>query len=453
MVFPETRERRMPEPSLVLDVRAFIDQRPFSSTQWLILVLCFLLVMADGMDVAIMGFLAPVIGRDWHVSRELFGVVMGAAPLGLAFGALMAGPPADRYGRKSVLMASVVLFGVFSLASGLSVGIKSLALFRFLTGLGLGATMPCATTLLSEYVPTRARALLITCMFTGFNLGSALIGFAAAAILPLYGWRAVLMFGGLIPLVLLPFYLKWLPESARFMVVRGKEAARIARTLTRVCGIEVSAVSHFVVHEGEVSAKQPVVALIGPAFRQRTIALWLTYFMGLVTIYLFSSWMPTLITMEGLSIERAATTTALFQLGGTLGAVLVGFLMDRHVPHRVISAAYVGGALSIGLLASSHASSPAFGPIAALAGFCVSGAQTGLNAYAPSCYPTAIRATGVSWMLGIGRFGSIFGSLIGGVLLSFGWGAPVILCMVGLPSLVAAFGVLGSRSNAASPTY
>ncbi|SDR54487.1 MFS transporter, AAHS family, 4-hydroxybenzoate transporter [Paraburkholderia tuberum] len=171
-----------------IDIKKFIDERSISPYQWLLVVLCFLIVTADGMDVAIMGFVAPSIIHDWAISRPEFGLVMSAAPIGLVIGALFAGPASDRIGRKWVLITSVFLFGVFTIATAFAQSPFSMAALRLLSGVGLGAAMPNSTTLLSEYAPQRKRALLITVMFTGFNLGSALIGFAAGWLIPVHGW-------------------------------------------------------------------------------------------------------------------------------------------------------------------------------------------------------------------------------------------------------------------------
>jgi AAHS family 4-hydroxybenzoate transporter-like MFS transporter len=205
-----------------VDVRAFINERPMSKFQWLILGLCFLVVAVDGMDVAIMGFIAPEILREWQVSKAAFGVVMSAAPFGLVLGALIAGPSSDRYGRKTVLTLSVAVFGVFTVLTAHSQNVTEMALLRLLTGVGLGAAMPNASTLLTEYVPERSRSLLVTLMFTGFNLGSGAVGFLAAAVIPGHGWRAVLELGGAMPLVLAPLLALLLPESCRFLAVRGR---------------------------------------------------------------------------------------------------------------------------------------------------------------------------------------------------------------------------------------
>jgi len=431
-----------------VDVRTFINERPMSGYQWLVLALCFLIVAADGMDVAIMGFVAPPILQEWHISRAAFGVVMSAAPIGLVVGALFAGPASDRIGRKKVLVASVLLFGLFTLAASYARDTTELAALRFLTGIGLGAAMPNTTTLLSEYVPERSRSLMVTLMFTGFNLGSALVGFMAAALIPSSGWRSVLVAGGVLPLLLVPLLLALLPESARFLAVRGAAAERIGATLGRVCGAVFAAGTQFVSQEPPVAARTPVRLLLSKGFGAMSVALWVTYFMGLMVIYLLTGWLPTLFKDAGLSVSEAASITAMFQIGGTAGGVFVGWLMDRQAPTRIISLAYLGGAVMVLLLAAGGAHSAALALVVALVGFCMSGAQTGLNAYAPTCYPTAARATGVSWMLGMGRFGSIVGSMIGGVLLGLGWGFGGILALLAVPAVLAAAAVLFSRRAA-----
>ena len=307
--------------------------------------------------------------------------------------------------------------------------------------------MPSTTTLLSEYVPERSRSMLLATMFTGFNLGSALVGFGAAALLPHHGWRAVLIAGGAIPLICLPFYIMLIPESARFMVVRNISPARIARTLRRVIGSVVADDTVFTISEPPVSGKQPVRTLLSSGYRGMTLALWITYFMGLLVIYLLSGWLPTLIKDAGLPIERAANLTALFQLGGTVGALVVGYCMDRFAPHRVIGVSYVLGAMFILMLASGSVTSSMFALYVLLAGFCMSGAQTGLNAFAPQCYPTPVRATGVSWMLGIGRFGSITGSMAGGVLLSMGWSFSAVIAILAVPATMAAISIVSTKAQ------
>ncbi|HEY2022708.1 aromatic acid/H+ symport family MFS transporter [Paraburkholderia sp.] len=428
-----------------IDIKAFIDERPISVYQWILVALCFLIVTADGMDVAIMGFVAPSIIHEWAISRPEFGLVMSAAPIGLVIGALAAGPASDRIGRKWVLITSVFLFGIFTIATAFTQSPVAMAALRLLSGIGLGAAMPNSTTLLSEYAPQRRRALLITVMFTGFNLGSALIGFAAGWLIPVHGWRSVLIFGGALPLALIPLQVWLLPESARLLAVRGVPSPRIGRVLGRVCGVRFAGNEVFVSNEPPLPTRKPIGVLFSQGYGSMTIALWATYFMGLLVIYLLTGWLPTLMKDAGLSVTTAANVTAMFQIGGTIGAILVGWVMDKARPAPVISAAYVGGALCVLALGYIGALSSSLALLVFAAGFCMSGAQTGLNAFAPGRYPTAARATGVSWMLGMGRFGSIFGSAIGGALLGLGWQFGAILAMLAIPATLAAIAILVSQ--------
>mgnify|MGYP001042473418 CR=1 FL=1 len=199
----------------VVDVKAWIDARPVSRFQWNVLLLCFIIIMLDGYDAAVMGFVAPALIEDWGISRAEMGPILGAAMFGVAIGALVAGPLSDRYGRKRILLWSVALFALFSLAGAVAQSPTQLALMRFLTGLGLGAAMPNAATLMSEYAPERRRALMVNLMFVGFPMGSSLGGFLSAWMIPHYGWQSVLVLGGVMPLLLAVVLIFFLPESAR----------------------------------------------------------------------------------------------------------------------------------------------------------------------------------------------------------------------------------------------
>src|SRR3954449_964164 len=217
-----------------VDVQTFLNEHPFSGYQWTIFALCFCIVLLDGFDTAAIGYIAPSLITEWGVERPALGPVLSAALFGLAFGALSAGPLADRFGRKAVLIGSVLVFGVACLASAFSGGLTQLVVWRFVTGLGLGAAMPNAVTLLSEYCPDGRRATLTNAMFCGFPLGAAFGGFLAAWMIPLWGWRSVLVLGGITPLVLMALLLLLLPESVRYMVAKHQPLARKPRVLRRI---------------------------------------------------------------------------------------------------------------------------------------------------------------------------------------------------------------------------
>ena len=434
----------------VVDVKAWIDTRPVSRFQWNVLLLCFIIIMLDGYDAAVMGFVAPALIEDWGISRAEMGPILGAAMFGVAIGALVAGPLSDRYGRKRILLWSVALFALFSLAGAVAQSPTQLALMRFLTGLGLGAVMPNCVTLVAEYMPERRKGVMITLMYSGFNVGSGLGGFIAAGLLSHYSWHSALIFGGVLPLVVLPFMIVMLPESAMNMVARRLPGEQIARALNRLGG-QFTAETVFQLNAPPITRSSKVAQLFRHGYARGTIALWLTYFMGLFVIYLLNGWLPTILRSGGLSLQQAAMMTGLFQLGGPLGGILVGMLMDRASAKAVIAATYFLGCLCLLSQGLMDFGSAALSVLIFISGMCINGAQNGLQAYSPAYYQTEIRATGVSWMHGIGRTGAILSSTLGGMLMLAVPGHSSIFLVLALPACLAGICILLHRMNHAKP--
>ncbi|MFV3414507.1 MFS transporter [Pseudomonas nitroreducens] len=426
-----------------LDVQSFINAQPLSLYQYRIVLLCFLIVFLDGLDTAAMGFIAPALTQDWGIDRASLGPVMSAALIGMVFGALGSGPLADRFGRKGVLVVAVFLFGLFSLLSAYSSNLEQLMALRLLTGIGLGAAMPNATTLLSEYTPERLKSLLVTSMFCGFNLGMASGGFVSAKLIPAYGWHSLLLLGGVLPLALAVVLLVWLPESARFLVVRNRGADKVKRVLAPIAPAEVVAARDFSVPEQKtVQSRNVFKVIFAGTYSAGTLLLWLTYFMGLVIVYLLTSWLPTLMRDAGASMEQAAFIGALFQLGGVLSSVAVGWAMDRFNPHKVIGIFYCLAGIFAYCVGQSLGTVALLATLVLAAGMCVNGAQSAMPSLAARFYPTQGRATGVSWMLGIGRFGAILGAWIGATLLGLGWNFEQVLTALMVPAAIATAAVV-----------
>jgi AAHS family 4-hydroxybenzoate transporter-like MFS transporter len=350
---------------------------------------------------------------------------------------------ADRFGRKVVLVGAVLLFGAFSLASAYSSNVEQLLVLRFLTGLGLGAGMPNATTLLSEYTPERKKSLLVTSMFCGFNLGMAGGGFISAKLIPAFGWHSLLMIGGILPLILAVVLLFWLPESARYLVVRNRGTDKVRKALAPIDPPAVAQASSFSVPEQKtVKARNVFAVIFSGTYSVGTLLLWLTYFMGLVIVYLLTSWLPTLMRDSGASMEQAAFIGALFQFGGVLSAVGVGWAMDRFNPHKVIGIFYLLAGVFAYAVGQSLGNITLLATLVLVAGMCVNGAQSAMPSLAARFYPTQGRATGVSWMLGIGRFGAILGAWMGATLLGLGWNFEQVLTALVIPAALATTAVV-----------
>ncbi|WWG80967.1 MFS transporter [Pseudomonas poae] len=435
----------MTQPSVgtPLDVQSFINAQPLSRYQWRVVILCFLIVFLDGLDTAAMGFIAPALSQDWGIDRASLGPVMSAALIGMVFGALGSGPLADRFGRKVVLVSAVLVFGAFSLASAYSSNVDQLLVLRFLTGLGLGAGMPNATTLLSEYTPERHKSLLVTSMFCGFNLGMAGGGFISAKLIPAFGWHALLMIGGILPLILVVVLMLWLPESARYLVVRNRGTHRVREALSPIAPAIIAQASAFSVPEQKtVKARNVFAVIFSGTYRAGTLLLWLTYFMGLVIVYLLTSWLPTLMRDSGASMEQAAFIGALFQFGGVLSAVGVGWAMDRFNPHKVIGTFY----LLAGVFAYAVGAEPGqyhlAGDVGADCGDVRQRRAIGDAVPGRAFLPDPGPRHGVSWMLGIGRFGAILGAWMGATLLGLGWNFEQVLTALVIPATLATAAVL-----------
>lgn len=420
-----------------LNVTAFIDRQPLSAFQVTIVVLCFLIVAIDGFDTAAIGFIAPAIRAEWQLTPAHLAPLFGAGLGGLMAGAFLFGPLADRFGRRTVLVFSVIFFGLASLASAWSPGLWELIVLRFLTGLGLGGAMPNAITLTSEFCPDKRRSFLVTTMFCGFTVGSALGGLASAGLIEAFGWRAVLLLGGVLPLLLSALLVWLLPESVRYLVMKGRDNSLVRATLQRIAPDADLQYASFVIAEKPGQHGSPVRHLFKPELLRGTLLLWLTFFMSLLVIYLLSSWLPTLLRGTGMSLTTAALVTTMFQVGGTVGAIVLGWLMDRINPHYVLAVSYALAGVFVATIGSLAGEPVAAGAAVFLAGFCVSGSQVGANALSAGYYPTDCRATGVSWANGVGRFGSIVGSVGGATMLSMGLTMPALFVLVGIPALIA----------------
>jgi AAHS family 4-hydroxybenzoate transporter-like MFS transporter len=425
-----------------LNVQEFLNRHPFSRFQWLIFALCFVIVLLDGFDTAAIGFIAPSLIKEWGVSRPDLAPVLSAALFGLAVGALGSGPLADWLGRKRILIASVLLFGLACTWSAFSADLRQLTVLRFVTGLGLGAAMPNAVTLMSEYCPDQRRSVLTNAMFCGFPLGAAFGGFLAAWMIPLWGWRSVLLLGGIAPLVLAALMLLLLPESVRYMVAKRQPAQRIRAALSRISAAADDARS-FVMTEkaAATNAKGGVGVVLSRSYVVGSLMLWLAYFMGLVIFYALINWMPILFRDAGIEPRTATLIAALFPLGG-VGAILFGWLMDRYNANLVIAAGYALTAVSIYAIGQAAGNVGMLMLVVFVGGVLMNTAQSSMPALAAAFYPTQGRATGVAWMLGIGRFGGIAGAMLGAGMLHANWGFGQVFTSLALPAAVGAAAVL-----------
>jgi AAHS family 4-hydroxybenzoate transporter-like MFS transporter len=445
--------------STEVDVVEFIDAQPVGGFQLKLLLTCAAVLFLDGFDTQAIGYVAPSLAKEWGLTKAALGPVFSAGLFGLMIGALLFGPLADRIGRKKIIVFSTLAFGVGTLITAFVQDVNSLLAIRFLTGLGLGGAMPNAIAITSEFNPRRRRATMVMIMFCGFSVGAALGGFLAAALIPQFGWRSVFVVGGAVPLLLVPILALRLPESVRFLVLTGRENTRVAELLSLIGPKAVFApATRFVVHEPELPGI-PVLHLFSSGRTLVTLLLWVVFFMSLLDLYFLSNWLPTVLNDLGASVSAAALIGSMLQVGGVVGTFALGSIVDRF-SFRALALVYFIGVFAVGAIGQLGHSVVLVTMAIFVAGFCIVGGQIAANALAAGYYPTAVRATGVGWALGIGRAGSIVGPLVGGVLLTMKWSpAEVFMAAAGaaLCAALAAFalgrlaGMGGSGGRVTAP--
>lgn len=400
-----------------VNVADIIDTRPVGAFQLRAFLLCALVLFVDGFDVQGITYVVPTITREWGLVRGQLWPALTAGLVGVMLGAMLLAPLADRVGRRRVIVYSCVAFGALTLLTLAADSLLSLVVLRFLTGLGLGSALPNALGLASEYAPHKHRALVVMFVGSGISLGAIAAGIAATQLVGPFGWRAMFVVGGLLPLALALLLASGLPESIRFAALlanRRDEAKRLLRKLAPALDNDIDVVSHYT-----PAGKATVLDLFAGGRGVATLCLWIAFFMSLLNVYLAINWLPTSLEASGYTAVQASGMTTVYHVGGVVGTYAFGITMDRLGAHRMVFVALL--LAGVGFYTFATATDMPQWPttaVLALAGVGVIGAQVGVNALATITYPVAMRATGLGWALGVGRVGSIVGPTIIGLMLA-----------------------------------
>lgn len=421
-----------------IDIAAVIDGNKVSSTQLWVLIMVGLTVVMDGFDVQSIGYVAPAIIADWGVSRAELGPVFGAGLFGMLVGSLTLSVLADKLGRRPVLIWATVFFAACMLITAYVNTLFELQVIRFITGLGLGAIMPNAIALVGEFSPKNKRITLMMLVSCGFTVGAVLGGLVSAWLIPQFGWRSVFIFGGTAPVIMAILMYFLVPESLQFQVAKGRNLDRVAKTLKKIDPtLKTDADTRFALPEAKQGGA-PMMALFRDGRSRATLLLWVVNFMNLLNLYFLSSWLPTIAASAGLETRTAVMVGTALQAGGVLGTLLMGPVIDRIGFFKVLVPCFVIAGGTIAMIGQPGIALPLLFTVTVITGFCIMGGQPAVNALAATYYPTTLRSTGVGWSLGIGRFGSIVGPVLGGALIQMQWTNASIFIAMAIPAVISA---------------
>lgn len=419
-----------------IDVNSVIDRDKLSPLQWMVFFLGFLIFFCDGLDTGIIGFIAPALLDDWGITKPELAPVLSAALVGMSIGALSSGPLADKYGRKKVIITTTLIFSVFTILCGFATSTQDLVIYRFITGIGLGAATPNISTMVSEYMPNKRRAFLTGIAGCGFMLGISCGGVLSALLLENLGWAKIVILGGIIPLILVAILLVKLPESTQYLVKMNRQA-QAKSILEKIQGhpFEQNITLKLAIAESD-DGEGPVKQVLGK-YLWGSAMLWLCCFMGLLVFYLLTSWMPTILKTAGFTMQQSSLLTAIFPFGGVIGAIIMGWYMDKLNPTNVIKYSYFLAFVLFILTGFVSSNIVLFGVGLFLIGALLVGAQSSILPLSALFYPSTCRAVGVSWMHGIGRIGAILGAFYGSLIFTFELSLAGIFYVLAIPTLIA----------------
>ena len=433
------------------DVRRALAEAPLTSYTLTAIAVCVGLNMIDGFDVLAMSFAASGVKADWHLVDRQLGVLLSAGLVGMGLGSLTLGPCADRWGRRTVILLSVLLATLGMLGSAAARGYLDLLALRVLTGVGVGGTIASVAVIVCEYAPERWRGTALAVYATGYSIGATIGGALATYAIPHYGWRSAFAIGGTLSLLLLPLGWLHLPESLDFLLTRRPPSAlrrvnALLRAMRQPAIVALPESAGAAAKAGHVSVHGQLALLMTTS----TFLVWVAFLCTMAGFYFIVSWTPRLLNAAGLSTGQGMTGGVLLNLGGIAGCGLFALAAARADVHRLLFGALVGSAVLIACFGLAVTRLEVALSTALLLGIFANAAMAGLYAVGPPLYPTAVRATGMGWAIGIGRFGAVLAPLASGTLLDYGWAPAQLYFLFSAPFALAAVAMLLIRRSFAA---
>jgi AAHS family 4-hydroxybenzoate transporter-like MFS transporter len=431
-------------PIANVQVTEVVDGCSFRGLPLVVFIFTLAALVFDGFDIQAVGFVAPALLEEWNITRPQLAPILAAAMLGMSMGAFLIGPIGDRFGRRSALILSMSVVAVGSLLSAYANTPGELMAYRLITGLGLGGSLPNATSLMVELAPLAVRNLVVSITVVGVPIGGVLGAEAAAQLLPAFGWRSVFVAGAILPIALVLSMWLWMPESPRYLSRRPERSNELARMLNRLTGSDCyRANDRFLIAEHAGSQQhEGLRALLTSQYRADTLLLWAAFFTSLFSVYALFNWLPTVLSGVGLPVTVALRCALVLNLGCVFGALILAPALNRFGSRKALltfSTLGAGIAMVLAGLSDTLYRPDQLAPLFILmfaAGATILGVQVGLYSVSAYAYPTSARVSGVGAALGVGRIGGIASAFAGGIVSSIGEGVASFFAGIALVVLL-----------------
>ena len=431
-----------------IDARALINDSSLGRYQVSVLILSFIAMILDGYDVQVIGVTAAGIRETLKLDPATLGIVITAGQVGVILGAVFLAPFADRMGRKRLMIASLLIFGVFSFLTAYATTVPALIALRVLAGIGLGSIGPAALALGAEYAPKKLKASIPSWIWAAVPTGGMIAGLSAIWLLPIWGWPSLFIVAGVLPiLVAIPLGL-FMPESLAFIGTQRNDQKEMHRIAQRIAPT-LPADAELYCSEEKLPGV-PLKHLFTEGRALGTVLLWVLFFLDYGILIFFLSWVPTLIKMATGSTTALGTSLALWNVGSIFCSFAIGWFVDRFGYYRVLIPNFVIIALSMWAV-GALLDAPLWLLLIAIT---INGAIAGssgaaLMALAANSYPLAVRSTGVGAAYAFGgRFGAFVAPLFGGFMLQMHWSPAAMCYMAGAPVLLGSVILLVLRTQA-----
>lgn len=415
-----------------------------------IIALCMIFNMIDGFDITAMAVVADALGREMQIAEDQLGLVFSFALAGMMIGAMFLASLSDIFGRRTVIIGSLVAIGASVLLTGYVEDLYTLIFLRFISGLGAGAMLASQAALAAEYSPDRYRALSVAIVTSGYPLGAMFTGLVAEPVMSELGWRGMFIAGGGLTLAMGLVAYAFLSESLEYLFKHRppNALAKVNAILAKLGASRLESLPE--VPRNAASAARGSVSnniglLVKEEFRARTIILWTSFFLAMVSMYFLMSWIPKLMINSGFSSAAGNLAFSAYNFGGVAGIFILGLLATRWPLFRIVSLFMItAGALMV-FFAALPSKELLLISVIAIIGVFLQGAFTGLYALAAKVYPVNIRSTGVGFAIGMGRLGAVFGPAVAGYLIASGTTMQLNFVVFAIPMLIGGVCILWIR--------